>query len=1614
MPGQSATFTATYIVTQADLDHGSINDSATASGSPPSGPAVTSPPSTASVPVTQSPALSIVKSAAPASVSAVGDTVTYTFAVTNTGNVGLTGVSVDDTQEPPAGGLASGPTCQSLSSPAGSCSGSSTSLVPGQSASFTATYIVTQADLNNGSINDSAIASGSPPSGPPVDSPPSTATVPVTQSPALSIVKSVTAPPPPASVNAVGQTVTYHFTVTNTGNVGLTGVSVDDTQEPPAGALASGPTCQSLSSPAGTCSGSSTSLAPGQSASFTATYIVTQADLDNGSINDSAIASGSPPSGPPVDSPPSTATVPVTQSPALSIVKSVTAPPPPASVNAVGQTVTYHFTVTNTGNVGLTGVSVDDTQEPPAGSLASGPTCQSLSSPTGTCSGSSTSLAPGQSASFTATYIVTQADLDNGSINDSAIATGSPPSGPPIDSPPSTATVPVTQNPALSIVKSAAPASVSAVGDTVTYTFAVTNTGNVDLTGVSVDDTQEPPAGGLASGPTCQSLSSPAGSCSGSSTSLAPGQVASFTATYIVTQADLNNGSINDSATASGSPPSGPAVTSPPSTATVPVTQNPALSIVKSVTAPPPPASVSAVGDTVTYTFAVTNTGNVDLTDVSVNDTQEPPAGSLASGPTCQSLSGPSGTCSGSSTSLVPGQSATFTATYIVTQADLDNGSINDSATASGSPPSGPPIDSPPSTATVPVTQSPALSIVKSVTAPPPPASVSAVGDTVTYTFAVTNTGNVDLTDVSVNDTQEPPAGGLASGPTCQSLSSPAGTCSGSSTSLAPGQSATFTATYIVTQADLDHGSINDSAIATGSPPSGPPIDSPPSTATVPATQNPALSITKSASPASVSAVGDTVTYTFAVTNTGNVDLTDVSVNDTQQSPAGGLTSGPTCQSLSSPAGSCRGFSTSLAPGQVASFTATYIVTQADLNNGSINDSATASGSPPSGPPIDSPPSTATVPVTQNPALSITKSADPASVGAVGQTVTYTFAVTNTGNVDLSGVHVTDTQLPPAGSLTSGPTCQSLSGPSGTCSGSSTSLAPGQVATFTATYIVTQADLNHESIHDSATATGTPPTGPSVTSPPATATVPAIPSPAVSITKSAAPASVSTVGQTVTYTFAVKNTGNLDLTGVSVDDTQQAPAGSLASGPTCQSLSGPSGTCSGSSTSLAPGQVATFTATYIVTQADLNHGSIHDSATATGTPPTGPSVTSPPATATVPVKSSPALSITKSANPGTVTTVGQTVTYTFTVTNTGNLDLTGVSVNDTQQSPAGGLASGPTCQSLASPSGTCSGSSTSLAPGQSATFTATYTVTQADLNHGSITDSATATGTPPTGPPQTSPPATVTVPTATIAHLTVTKVVEEHHAVVGDPLHYRILVVNHGPDAANDVVVHDTPNAPMTVVSVHTSVGRCSVAHGDDVTCVLGTLANGERVTITVVSYALRVGTGTNTARVTTSSINPNPGGATSRATTKVVSPLSLTKTAKPTRIKTGQSVTFTITVKNLSSRRQNNVRVCDNLPATLLYISSNPRSALRGESRCWTIKRLAGHSSRSFKLIANAAPGTSHRVVNVATVHVHGLPTVRARRTIWIGRPPVTPCPSVIIDGSAAAATQPTAHAAC
>jgi uncharacterized repeat protein (TIGR01451 family) len=116
--------------------------------------------------------------------------------------------------------------------------------------------------------------------------------------------------------------------------------------------------------------------------------------------------------------------------------------------------------------------------------------------------------------------------------------------------------------------------------------------------------------------------------------------------------------------------------------------------------------------------------------------------------------------------------------------------------------------------------------------------------------------------------------------------------------------------------------------------------------------------------------------------------------------------------------------------------------------------------------------------------------------------------------------------------------------------------------------------------------------------------------------------------------------------------------------------------------------------------------------------------TSPPLTATqaqtitIAAGSCPAagISLVKSANMSSFSAAGKVVTYSFKVSNTGTLPLSNVVVTD----PLAGLSP------VSCPAST-------LAIGASMTCTATYTTTSADVNRGSVTNTATATGTDPSG-----------------------------------------------------------------------------------------------------------------------------------------------------------------------------------------------------------------------------------------------------------------------------------------
>jgi Prealbumin-like fold domain len=82
------------------------------------------------------------------------------------------------------------------------------------------------------------------------------------------------------------------------------------------------------------------------------------------------------------------------------------------------------------------------------------------------------------------------------------------------------------------------------------------------------------------------------------------------------------------------------------------------------------------------------------------------------------------------------------------------------------------------------------------------------------------------------------------------------------------------------------------------------------------------------------------------------------------------------------------------------------------------------------------------------PALTIDKTADTAGPLVVGQTVNYNYLVTNTGNVTISSVDVTETAFNGTGTAPI------------PVAGGSTTIAPGQTVTFTASYVVTQQDVD--------------------------------------------------------------------------------------------------------------------------------------------------------------------------------------------------------------------------------------------------------------------------------------------------------------------------------------------------------------------------------------------------------------------------------------------------------------------------------------------------------------------------------------------------------------------------
>ena len=174
-----------------------------------------------------------------------------------------------------------------------------------------------------------------------------------------------------------------------------------------------------------------------------------------------------------------------------------------------------------------------------------------------------------------------------------------------------------------------------------------------------------------------------------------------------------------------------------------------------------------------------------------------------------------------------------------------------------------------------------------------------------------------------------------------------------------------------------------------------------------------------------------------------------------------------------------------LSPDEVVTATVTYSITQNDIDNENIvaepdddGDGVADDEQPADVERIDSNESTVQTIIEQNPYLTLMKVADKEHIDpAYPDVITYTFTITNDGNVTLKDVNIIDN-------------LQGISEIEYDWSGSSTgdnTLAPGDVVTATATYAITQQDLDAGEVVNTATAHGAVPDNSDVSSTPAEA-----------------------------------------------------------------------------------------------------------------------------------------------------------------------------------------------------------------------------------------------------------------------------------------------------------------------------------------------------------------------------------------------------------------------------------------------------------------------------------------------------------------------------------------------
>ena len=283
-----------------------------------------------------------------------------------------------------------------------------------------------------------------------------------------------------------------------------------------------------------------------------------------------------------------------------------------------------------------------------------------------------------------------------------------------------------------------------------------------------------------------------------------------------------------------------------------------------------------------------------------------------------------------------------------------------------------------------------------------------------------------------------------------------------------------------------------------------------------------------------------------------------------------------------------------------------------------------------------------------------------------------------------------------------------------------------------------------------------------------------------------------------------------------------------------------------------------------------------------------------------PVNQTADLSLAGAGSPNPVL-AGDNLTYTFTVINNGANTANNVAFTNALPAAVAYVSATVSQGNVNTNAGKVVANLGSLVVGASATVT----IVVSPATSGALSSTATVFASEIDLVPANNSATVATTVNLPVADVGITKVASASPVVAGSNLVYTLVVANHGPGTALNVVVTDPLPAGVSYVS--SSAGTFA---GGTLTCNLGNLASGSGATITVTTHAVSPGSVTNTATVATASNDSNAANNSASVSTVIRAPaaaisavsaklLAESFAPKDGAVDAGETVTVSLTLTN-------------------------------------------------------------------------------------------------------------------